>query len=186
MEPATFGPELGTETATVATATVADDQISVLAAHMAAAETATLSTQVDTLTAERATLTAEVARLTSELEVATAARAAAELAITEAAAAAARETELAALVTTRADAVREISPTLLEGEEAAVSARTARWAAMEQAVFDSFLEDIRAVSPAVTSTGSFTAASAETATATARTSTTAAGDNPAAALAKGI
>lgn len=181
-KPMAFGPEFGTESATL---TIPEDHVKGLAAVMAAAETATLNEKLEKLEAENATLKTANEDLTTKLEVAETAKATAEKALNDREAELARETELAGLRAKRADEVKALAPNLLEGEEAAVKSRVQRWSEMEEAAFASYLEDLKSV----TSQGAGSAGNtvAETATITARTSATGgSGTNPAAVIAKGI
>lgn len=162
--PEGFGPEFGTTVVTEE----ANSQLKVLAAVMAAEETATINAALETAKAETASLKADLERVQAALDVATAKAATAETELATFKADVDRQTEIAKLRGERAEAVKAVSPALLTGGDVEVAARVERWASMEAATFEAFVSDLKAIASPETSAG-FSAGAAETATVTART-----------------
>jgi predicted nucleic acid-binding Zn-ribbon protein len=130
-----------------------------LAAVMAAQETATLNTKLESAEEENKALQAKLEEAETARDTAVK-----ELADLKAA------IELKETATARAAAVKKVSPSLLEGEEA--TARIERWAKMEEASFEDFLSVLTTATATNVREASFSSKAAESATVTARTSTT--------------
>lgn len=149
-----------------ATAVEADtEQVQVLAAHIAAKETATLSAEKESLEAKLEEATGNAEDLQTKLDVATV-----ELEKERKAFKAYKETveqekELATLRETRKAAVAEVAASLVSGDGA--EDRIDRLARMEEAAFTAYLSDLKAISGNSASDG-FSESAAESATANAR------------------
>lgn len=156
------------EFATATPAAVDNEQVQVLAAHLAAKETATLSAENESLKAELAKLeeaTAKIEDLQTKLDVATVELEKEKAAFKEYKETVEREKELATLREARTAAVKEIAASLVEGDGA--EDRIDRLARMEEASFTAYLADLKAISGASVSNG-FSEGAAESATARGR------------------
>jgi hypothetical protein len=139
------GAALPLETANASGAPTVDEQVAVLAAHMVAQETASLNEQLDVVKAERDALKTENAGLKDKVEVAEAAKAAADQAFEDYKADQAAKVEQAKLADARKAEVAKVAPTLVEGEEAKVAERVERWTSMDEAAFTSYVAELASV-----------------------------------------
>lgn len=136
--------KLNFETADASGAPV-DETVAVLVAHQVAKETASLNEANESLRAELAEATAQRDKALTDLDVAKAEAEAARQEFADFKADLAAKAEAEVRETERREAVAKLAPALLEGDDEAVTARVARWVAMDEASFASLLEDLASV-----------------------------------------